>query len=415
MKLNIITIGDELLYGQTIDTNSAWMAQQLNANGWEVYEKIAVGDSKKNIIDALKRSMDSVDVVLITGGLGPTSDDLTMPTLAEFFNSSIVLNNEVLNDISSMLTPRGIPLNENNRKQAYVPEKCMPIRNKLGTAPGLWFNEKGKIVVSMPGVPHEMRGMMNDVVLPKLFEINNHEVLVHKFILTIGIAEAILAEKIERWEKNLPPKLRLAYLPSPGMVKLRLTAKGNNKEELEKLITQQVELLKPIIYNFIFGYDDDTLASAIGKLLRKHHLTLSVAESCTGGYISHLITEIAGCSDYFEGGVVSYSNSIKINTLGVKAESLNEVGAVSKKVVEEMAWGVNKTFGTDFSVATSGVAGPTGGSKEKPVGTVWIAVAYKNKIKSEKFNFGNNRERNIMRASNTALMMLRNEIIAEFE
>jgi nicotinamide-nucleotide amidase len=415
MRLNIITIGDELLYGQTIDTNSAWMAQELNANGWEVYEKIAVGDSKKNIIETLTKSLVNVDVVLITGGLGPTSDDLTMPVLAEYFNSKIIFNEDVLNDISKMLIPRGIAINENNRKQAYVPEKCIPIRNKLGTAPGLWFSIDGKIVVSMPGVPHEMRGMMNDFVLPRLAEINENEIIIHKFILTLGIPEAILAEKIEPWEKNIPLKLNLAYLPSPGMVKLRLTAKGKNKNELTELINKQVALLKPIINEYIFGYDNDTLSSVIGMLLKKHNLKLSVAESCTGGYLSHLITEIPGSSIYYEGGIVSYSNAIKVKTLGVNPLHLTNYGAVSQQVVEDMALGANATFNTDFSVATSGIAGPEGGSKEKPVGTVWIAVAYKSEVISEKFNFGNNRERNIIRASNMALMLLRKEIITKFE
>lgn len=415
MRLNIITIGDELLYGQTIDTNSAWMAQQLNANGWEVYEKIAVGDVKKNIIEVLTKSLANVDVVLITGGLGPTSDDLTMPVLAEFFGSKIIFNQDVLNDITKMLSPRGIAINENNKKQAFVPEKCTPIRNKLGTAPGLWFNVNGKIVVSMPGVPHEMRGMMNDFVLPRLAEINKNEIIIHKFILTLGIPEAILAEKIENWEKNIPAKLSLAYLPSPGMVKLRLTAKGNNKNELTELIDKQVDLLNPIINEYIFGYDNDTLASVIGLLLKKNNLKLSAAESCTGGYLSYLITEIPGSSDYFEGSIVSYSNNLKIKNLGVNPELITNYGAVSKQVVEAMAIGANSTFNTDFSVATSGIAGPGGGSEEKPVGTVWIAVAYKSEVISKKFNFGNNRERNIIRASNMALMMLRKEIKAKFE
>ncbi len=411
MRLDIITIGDELLYGQTIDTNSAWMAVQLNAQGWEVHEKITVGDKREHIKHAVKRSLENVDVVLLTGGLGPTNDDLTMQVLADFFESEIVFNEDVYSDISGMLSARGIGMNENNRKQAYVPKKCTPIRNKLGTAPGLCFEVNGKVLVSMPGVPHEMRGMMQHFVLPRLRNLFGGEVIIHRFIHTLGIPEAHLAEKISEWEQHLLKVLSLAYLPSPGMVKLRLTARGTDETLLHKYANAEIEKLQDIIGAYIIGYDEDTLASAIGKLLLKNRSTVSLAESCTGGYISHLITEVPGCSAYYKGAVISYANEIKHSLLGVSEKTLLEYGAVSKKVVEEMANGAKERMGSDYAIATSGIAGPEGGSEDKPVGTVWIAVCGKQGIVSEKFNFGNNRERNIIRAANRALMMLREEIL----
>jgi nicotinamide-nucleotide amidase len=409
MKAEIISIGDELLIGQVVNTNASWMAVKLNEIGIRVNQITSISDQKEHIIKALENALKEVDIILFTGGLGPTRDDITKITLAGFFNSKLVRNENVLRDIQHLFGSRGMDLNELNKKQAEIPDKCVAIRNKNGTAPGMWFEENGKIVVSMPGVPYEMEPMMTDFIIPELSK-RTDRVILHKTVLTQGIPESRLAEMIENWEDNLPENIKLAYLPKPGIVRLRLSAVGSDKKEINHAIETEIEKLKKIIPNNIFGFDDEDLSIVIGKLLREKKQTLSTAESCTGGYIAHLITSIAGSSDYYKGSVVAYANEIKEQLLGVQEKSLVKYGAVSEVVAREMAQQVREKFGTDFSIATSGIAGPGGGTKEKPVGTTWIAIATPDKILAELFHFGEHRERNIIKTAQTALNMLRKEI-----
>jgi nicotinamide-nucleotide amidase len=407
MKAEIITIGDELLIGQVIDTNSAWIAEQLNMKGIKVHQITSISDDREHILETLKEAENRADIILITGGLGPTKDDITKSTLCEYFASNLVFDQETYNNVEALFKLRGYPVTELNRRQAEVPANCTPIQNRNGTAPGMWFERNEKIFVSMPGVPFEMKTMMTEKVLPKLAGKLNLGFIVHKTILTQGVGESFLAKTIEDWEDALPKNIKLAYLPQPGMVRLRLSASGKDKAGLFGAIEEQHQKLLKIIPDFIFGYDDETLESVVGKLLRKHKMTVATAESCTGGYIAHLITSVPGSSEYFMGSVIAYSNKVKQAELGVMTGSLEKFGAVSEAVVREMAEGIRKKFGTDFSVSTSGVAGPDGGTDEKPVGTTWIAVATPEKVVSQKFLLGEHRGRNIHKAALAALNMLR--------
>jgi len=417
MQAEIITIGDEILIGQIVDTNSAWMAQELNMAGISVKQITSVSDDREHILKALDEAKLRADIILITGGLGPTNDDITKKTMCEYFNCKLRFDKAVYEDVKILFESRGYEVTPVNRAQAEVPENCIAIRNKNGTAPGMWFEENNKIFVSMPGVPYEMKGMMTEYVIPQLKKKFKLPAIIHKTILTQGISESFLADLIKEWESSLKEKnIKLAYLPSPSMVKLRLSVSGNDKEKLNAEVDRKIEELKKIISPYIYGYEtygeeSETIEKIIGKLLTERNQTLSIAESCTGGYISHLVTKVPGCSIYFEGSFVSYSYGIKEAELNVKLETLQQFGAVSKEVVEQMAKGVRERFKTDYSVAASGIAGPSGGTPEKPVGTIWIAVASKNKIIAEKFQFGNNRERNIHRSAITALNMLRKEIL----
>jgi nicotinamide-nucleotide amidase len=407
MKAEIINIGDELLIGQVVNTNASWMASELDKAGIKTVRISAIADDKDDIVNALNQASDRADIILISGGLGPTKDDITKKTLAEYFNSDFYFHKPTFEQIKIIFEARKIPLTEINRQQAEIPEKCTPLINKNGTAPGMWFEKEGKVFVSMPGVPFELKPMMSEQVIPKLQKKFRLGIIYHKTVMTTGIVESVLAAKIEAWENSLPENIKLAYLPQPGIVRLRLSAAGNERDKLENEVEKYCKQLNSIIPEAIFGYDDITLEEVVGKLLAMQNKTVSTAESCTGGYISHLITSIAGSSRYFKGGVISYSNEIKINQLGVPPEILEEKGAVSKEVVEAMAVGVKERFKTDFSVAVSGIAGPDGGTPEKPVGTVWIAVAYENGIISELFHFGEHRGRNIRRSALAALNMLR--------
>lgn len=407
MKAGIITIGDEILIGQIVDTNSAWIANELNLIGIDVVRITSISDNKKDIFKALDNVKEDVNVVLITGGLGPTDDDITKSALAEYFGVDLVQNKDVLKHIEQFVLKRKAQMNERNIKQATVPENCKILTNKIGTAPAMLFDEKKKIIISMPGVPFEMKEIMKYHVIPLLKKKNKSNHIIHKVVLTQGLPESKLAEVLEDWERELPEEISLAYLPSPGIIKLRLSAKGNDKIFLERLINEELEKLERIIPELICGYDLDSLEGIIGKILIQLNKTLSTAESCTGGNIAHLITSISGSSAYFKGGIVAYSNEIKENVLSVNKSNLINYGAVSKQVVEEMAKGVMELYNTDFAIATSGIAGPTGGTKEKPVGTTWIAVANNNKVVSERYVFGDQRERNIQRASLTALNMLK--------
>lgn len=411
MNLDIISIGDELLIGQTLNTNAHWIAAELDKIGFTVRQHTSISDNKQHIIKTLAESLNNSDVVLITGGLGPTNDDLTMPVLNEYFGGKLVVNQDVYNDIETLILGRGFEMNENNKRQALVPDNCKVIRNPNGTAPGLWFERDKQVVAAMPGVPFEMKAMITDSIIPWLKQKYVLPEIVHQMVLTQGLPESKLAEVLTDWENNLPTNIKLAYLPSPGRVKLRLTSKGINRKQVQHAIDEQVEKLTQLIPQHIYSTDNSNLEEVIGKMLLEKQATLATAESCTGGYIAHLITSISGSSAYFKGSVVSYANEIKINELGVNPAAIEKHGAVSQQVVEQMAVGVLKKFKVDYAVATSGVAGPTGGTAEKPVGTVWIAVANKNGVVSKQFTFGKLRSVNIERSAVAALGMLREIIV----
>ena len=406
MNVEIITIGTELLIGQVVDTNSAWMGTELNLAGFDVTRKTTIPDSGAAIQSAITEALGRVSIVLVTGGLGPTKDDITKQTLCELFGTTLVFDQTVYEDMERLLKGRVTQINGLNRSQAMVPKDCTVIRNPVGTAPIMWFNRQGKVLVAMPGVPSEMQQAMEHEVIPRLKQQFATGVILHKTILVAQLPESVLAERIAHWEDKLDPALSLAYLPSPGKVRLRLTAKGEKEQELAQLIEKAVEELKPIIGDYIFGYDDEQPQEEVGRILALRRQTLSVAESCTGGYIAHLITGVPGSSSYFKGGVVAYSNEVKVGLLGVDPQMLERYGAVSQPVVEQMALGAQRVLQTDYAIATSGIAGPMGGSEEKPVGTVWMAWATPEGVFSKKFQFGTIRGRNILRSGETALILL---------
>ncbi len=409
MKAEIITIGDEILIGQIVDSNSAYIGQELNKTGISVTQITTVSDDKHKILKAISEAEKRANLIILTGGLGPTKDDITKKTIAEYFNDELIFNKDVYNHVKNLLSGRGITMNELNSKQAYVPSTCKVLFNDLGTAPGMLFEKNNKIYFSTPGVPFEMKFLIKERLIPYLKEKFTFDSIIHKVVMTQGIPESHLATIIEDWENNLPKDIKLAYLPQPGLVRLRLSAQGD-KEKLIKQIDNEIDKLNKIIPEAIFGYDEEKIEFSVFNLLKKEGKTMSTAESCTGGNISALITSISGSSEIFKGTVVSYSNEIKENVLGVKIKSLEKYGAVSQQVVEEMITGILKLMKTDYAIAVSGIAGPTGGTKDKPVGTTWIAVGSKDKIISEKHLFGEERNRNIRRASVTALNILRNFI-----
>ncbi len=410
MKAEIISIGDELLIGQVVNTNASWIGEQLTMAGISVYQAVSVADNHDHIFEALETAGKHADLVLITGGLGPTKDDITKQTLCEFFGSELIFNEQVFEDVKEIFRVRGRQVSELNRKQAEVPDNCTVIRNEHGTASGMWFEKDGVIFVSMPGVPFEMKPMVSNYIIPNLIKRFNLPAIYHKTVLTQGVPESEMAAMIEDWENTLPSNVKLAYLPQPGIVRLRLTASGKDRSVQVKIVETEIERLKGIIGEYIFGFDKDTLEEIVGNMLREKGKTVSTAESCTGGYIAHLITSVAGSSDYYKGSVVSYANEIKSNTLDVNDEDLEKYGAVSEPVVRQMAEGVREKFGTDFALATSGIAGPSGGTDEKPVGTTWIAVATPEKVIARQFHFGEHRGRNIRRTALMALDMLRKEL-----
>jgi nicotinamide-nucleotide amidase len=406
MLAEIITIGDEILIGQIIDTNSAWMAAKLNEEGISVKQISSVSDNREHILTALAEAATRADIILITGGLGPTKDDITKKTLAEYFNVGLVLNADVLANVESIFKKYNRPLLEVNRKQAEVPENCEVISNNNGTAPGMWFKDKGKIYVSMPGVPFEMKYMMEEEVIPKLKTVLTLPVIIHKTILTVGEGESFLAEKIADIEDSLPANIKLAYLPKMGQVRLRLSAYGENKAELIDKIDEFAHKIVERVGINVVAQEDIPLEKVVLNYMAEKGLTLTTAESCTGGYISHLITQHAGSSQVFLGGAVSYSYELKENILGVKNETLWQHGAVSQETVKEMVEGALFNFKSDYAVAVTGIAGPGGGTEDKPVGTVWIAVANANKTLMKKFTFGNKRLQNIERTAVAAFFML---------
>jgi nicotinamide-nucleotide amidase len=407
----IITIGDELLIGQTVDTNSAWMAKELNKAGIWVHRRVAVGDDRNAIIKALNEESVAAPIILITGGLGPTADDITKPLLCAYFNGKMIVNPEALENVKLIFEKMlKRPLLERNLKQAEVPDTCTVIPNRRGTAPGMWFEKEGTIFVSMPGVPFEMMGMMTDTVIPKLLTLFQPPPVLHRTMLTAGIGESFIAEKLLEFEPNLPPHIKLAYLPDYGLVRLRLTATGAeaNNDEIDGYFNTLQSLLNDVMVT----NEDEPLEKALGKLLLQRGKTLATAESCTGGYMAHLITSIPGSSDYFKGSVVSYSNEIKENVLGVQKSTLETKGAVSEETVREMVTGLLHLMKTDFGIAVSGIMGPGGGSAEKPTGTVWVAVGYKGFIQTQKFHFRFNRERNIRLSAIAALELLRKLVVS---
>jgi len=413
MYATIITIGEEILIGQIVDTNSAWMGSELNKVGVKVRQIVSISDTDDQIKKSVRQATTDSDIVLITGGLGPTNDDITKQALCQLFGGDLVVHEPTLEHIRQIFIKRGLPLTELNAKQAEVPSNCEVLHNRMGTAPGMWFQVHGKAVVAMPGVPFEMKAIMHEHILPRLFALSGGESIVHRTIQTFGLPESFLAEKLTEWEAKMPNNIKVAYLPNPTSIRIRLSSSGHKKKLVELEIQKQVETLLKIIPNNIFGYEDDTMASVVGDLLANDGLKLSVAESCTGGTIAHLITQQPGSSRYFTGGVVAYSNQVKISSLGVDSQLIEAHGAVSQQVVEAMATGVMKVLNTDYAIATSGIAGPTGATPGKPVGTVWVAVSSRQTTVSQKLNFGSDRERNILRSSVAALNMLRLLILSE--
>jgi nicotinamide-nucleotide amidase len=407
------TSGDELLIGQVIETNRAWMAQELNKAGIPVKRRVAVGDVWDEIWYALDEESKHADIILITGGLGPTADDITKPLLCKYFGGKLVIDEGAKQNVVNIFTRLNRPMIERNLLQAEVPDVCTVIQNKRGTAPGMWFEKDGKVFVSMPGVPHEMKGMMEDDVIPQLNKQFKLAHIVHRTLLTAGVGESFLADLIHDFESALPSSIKLAYLPNYGMVRLRLSSAGFEKVLVEKEIDQQFTQLQSLVKEHLVTNLDEPMEQVVGKLLLQQHKTMSTAESCTGGYIAHLLTSIAGSSAFYDGSVVSYSYGAKEDLLGVNHQTLLSKGAVSEEVVTEMAKGALRNIKSDYTVAVSGIMGPGGGMPEKPVGTVWVAVGNTQKIITKKLFFRFDRTRNIQLTAVTALNLLRKFILEE--
>jgi len=406
MRAEIITIGDEILIGQIVDTNSAWMAQKLNLAGISVKQISSVSDNREHIIEALNESKDRADLILITGGLGPTKDDITKKTLAEYFNIGFRLDTDALDNVKRIFEKYKAPLLESNIKQAEVLENCITLLNLTGTAPGMWIEQDNKIYISMPGVPHEMMYLMEEQVIPRIKKAFRLPTIFHHTILTGGIGESILAERIKEVEDSLPKHIKLAYLPKLGTVRLRLSGIGEDETNLQAEIDKYAKKIIERVAEFVIAENDIPIERLIMDFMESNHLTLSVAESCTGGYISHQITQHPGSSKIFLGAAITYSNSLKIKLLGVLKETLDQFGAVSEETVLEMAKGAVMAFKSDYSIAVSGIAGPDGGTDSKPVGTVWIAVSGNRKTISKSYQFGSKRTQNIERAATAAFILL---------
>lgn len=423
ISASIITIGDELLIGQVIDTNSAFIAQEMNKAGFAIKRRVAVGDSKDEIIAALDEEKNHADIILITGGLGPTADDITKPLLCEYFGGKLIMNEEALANVKHLFVnifKRPLQsLTERNIKQAEVPDVCTVIQNKRGTAPGMLFtqivNGREKTFVSMPGVPHEMMGMITDDVVPILLKKYNASDIAHRTLLTAGIGESAIADLIKDFEEGLPSNIKLAYLPSYGMVRMRLTSVSDDAAQNEKVLDDRFETLQQLVKEYLVTNKDEPLEKALGNLLKSRGKKMATAESCTGGYIAHLITAIAGSSEYFDGSVVSYSYRAKEDLLQVDKAELETHGAVSEVIVKQMATGILKNIGSDYAIAVSGIMGPGGGMPDKPVGTVWVCVGRFGRLETQKFNFRFDRERNIRMTALNALNMLRKFMLNDEE
>ena len=412
MNCALISIGDELLIGQTINTNAAWLGEQLNLLGFKVMAGLVIPDDKVAIENALN-DFSFVDLIIMTGGLGPTKDDITKHTLCTYFDTKLVRNKEIESKIIAYFKSRELPILQTNKDQALLPAACEVLPNSRGTASGMWFEKNNTIYVSLPGVPYEMKGLITECVIPKLLSRNKNEnTLVHRTVRTHGMGESFLAELIKDWENNLSiDEIKLAYLPSPGIVKLRLSLVGKDGKKIVATLNKHIDLLNKIIPDQVYGYEEDTMEGVVGDLLTAQNASVSTAESCTGGAVAKMITSVSGSSNYFEGSVICYSNICKINQLHVQESALRDHGAVSQEVVEQMAIGVKRKLNTDYGLATSGIAGPTGGTTEKPVGTIWIALATKNEVISKKLNLGYSRDRNIYVTSLSVLNMLRLELL----
>jgi nicotinamide-nucleotide amidase len=404
---SIITIGDELLIGQTIDTNSAWMAQQLNGMGVWVQRRVAVGDVKAAILQALDEESAAADIILITGGLGPTDDDITKPALLEYFGGTMVQHMPTLQYLMQRFESRGLPILQRNIDQALVPDSCTVLMNNHGLAPGMWFEKNGKVFVSMPGVPHEMKGIMTDHVLPRIQEQFRTRAVIHQTLLTSGLGESFVAERLLAFEAQLPPDIKLAYLPGYGLLKLRLTALGDDKVSTAAALKLQFQQMHSLLADIAVYDEDIPMGAVLGRYLQAKGKTVGTADSCTGGYIAHSITAVAGSSAYYNGSVVTYSNAMKVKLLGVKEETLAAHGAVSEATVREMAAGALKVLNTDYVMAVSGIMGPDGGTPEKPVGTVWIAAGSADNMVTVKHRLMYDRERNIQMTAIYAMNELR--------
>ncbi|MBN8641333.1 MAG: CinA family nicotinamide mononucleotide deamidase-related protein [Flavobacteriales bacterium] len=413
MKAAIVTIGDEILIGQIIDTNSGYMAKALDKIGVQTHEMLSISDDKTHILDTFSTLQNKVDFVFITGGLGPTKDDITKKTFCEYFDDELVQNDEVFLHVKELI--EGFfkrPITQMNRDQALVPSKCEVLFNKVGTAPGMWMKKENTVYISLPGVPYEMKYLVDEVIIPKIVKEYQRPYIVHKTIMTYGQGESLVAERIENWEDNLPEFIKLAYLPAPGRVRLRLTARGTDNQLLQKSIAENVQSLSQIIGDIIVGYDEDeTIEVVLGQQLAQHNKTISTAESCTGGKIAQMLTSVSGSSAYFKGSIVSYATETKINVLGVNAATIEKHSVVSAEVAQEMAIRIQQLMKTDYAIATTGNAGPTKGDADAEVGTVFIALATPNEVIVEEFNFGQPREKVIDRAVNKALEMLQKEIL----
>ena len=413
MKATIVTIGDEILIGQIIDTNSGFIAKSLDRIGIETCEMISISDDKQHILNTFSQLQNKVDLVIITGGLGPTKDDITKHTFCEYFGDKLVVNESVLAHVTQMI--EGFykrPITQLNKDQALVPSKCVVLHNQMGTAPGMWMKKENTVFISLPGVPYEMKHLIENVVVPKLVKEYERPYIIHKTILTYGEGESKLAERIEEWENNLPAFIKLAYLPNPGRVRLRLSARGTDKAILEKAIEENVVSLTEIISDVIVGFDDDeTIETVIGRLLKQNKKTIATAESCTGGKIAEVLTSVAGASSYFKGSIVCYATEIKINLLGIDETLINQHSVVSAEVVKEMALNVKKIMKTDYAIATTGNAGPSKGDSKAEIGTVFIALATPQDVVIQEFNFGQPRDKVIDRAVNKSLEMVQKEIL----
>ena len=406
VKAKIISIGDELLIGQVVNTNASWLGNILTTNGIEVVSTLTIGDGERDIVEALDACSD-VEIIVMTGGLGPTADDITKPTLCKYFGTELEFCQDAYDNVMSIFKLRGYQMTERNRGQAYIPKSCKYIPNRYGTAPCMWFEKGESVYISMPGVPFEMKNVFEQEILPKLLEHFKVTPYINKVVMTTGVGESFLADKIKDWEDALPDFLSLAYLPQYGMVRLRLEGRHPDREFLQKTIDNEIDKLNKLIGEYVFGYDDTPIAVAVLDKLGAAGMTLASAESCTGGTIAKMITAIPGSSEVFKGTVVSYATSVKEEVLGVRHEDVDKYTVVSQQVAEQMATGVRALLKADYAVATTGVAGPGGGTDDNPVGTVWIAVAGPNGIISKRCNFGKDRGNNIERASITALEMVR--------
>ncbi len=411
MQAEIITIGDEILIGQIVDTNSAFLGKELNKIGVSIYQITSIQDDKTHILKALKEAEANADIIIITGGLGPTKDDITKHTICEYFNDTLVENKDVLANVEQIFSKYNVPLLDVNKQQALVPSTAEVLMNQFGTAPGMWLEKNGKVFVSLPGVPFEMKALISNTVIPKLKDQFKFPYIEHKTLLTYGLGESALAKRIEIWEADLPDFIKLAYLPSLGSVRLRLSAKSMDKVKVQAEMQKQINLVLPQIQDVFVGFEEDkSLEAIIGTQLTEMGKTIAIAESCTGGRIAQAITANSGASKYFKGSVVSYATESKVNILNVSEDDIKSQSVVSKAVAVAMAKNVRALFNTDYGISTTGNAGPSKGDSDAEVGTVWIAIATKDKVYAEVFNFGNHREKVISKATNKAFEMLQKEI-----